>query len=208
MAFTYDAPEDLNNESQFLKDEGIYHLAVINAEEEAKYKRGEKAGQFRNGFCLELEVLAGPHQKKMVEIFGRNPNLNHKDKGEFCRKIQGRILEAIAVINPSHYGKQATIELVREEGGKTVVTVLGRQCIARFKKNEDGYLELDGANIWHVDDPSADKCELNDGALKLLPASVRRKPESFAKPGATTTNGAAGKASTPPAAAPASLDDL
>jgi hypothetical protein len=206
MAFTYDAPDDLNNESQFLKDEGVFHLAVINAEEEAKYKRGDKAGQFRNGFALEFEVLTpGPHQKKMVEVFGRSPSLNHKDKGEFCRKVQGRILEAIAVINPSHYGKQATVELVRQDGDKSIVTVMGRQCIAKFKKNEDGYLELDGANIWHIDDPSAEKCERLTSAIDLLPKSVRRSADSFAKTAAA--NGAPAGGQTP-AAAPASLDDL
>ena len=203
MAFTYETPDDLANESQFLKDEGVFHLAVINAEEEAKYKRGDKSGQFRNGFALDFEVLSpGPHQKKMVEVFGRNPNLNHKDKGEFCRKLQGRILEAIGVINPSHYGKQTTIELVRQDGDKSVVTVMGRQCIAKFKKNEDGYLELDGANIWHIDDPSAEKCERLESAVSLLPKSVRRSPESFAKKAASNGSGQT------QAAAPASLDDL
>jgi hypothetical protein len=191
MAIEVDTSEDVSNDAPFLKEPGDYHVAVIHAEEEATYKRGKKKGELRGGFCLDVEILAGPQKKKVAEVFCRHPAASHKDGGDFCRKVQQRTLEAISVVNPSDRGKKVTVELVKADG---TIPVLARQCIVRFEKNDEGYIELSGANIWHIDDPDAPQCERNQEAVKLY-TKFRRDPKSFVKadgkPATSNGNGSA-----------------
>lgn len=191
-----------STDSNFLSKPGTYHFAVMNADEQPTYRGGDKKGQLMDGFEIEAAVQAGPEKGKSHRFFIRNPNLSHKDQGAFCKAVRGRWLEAIAVVDPSQYGKTVTIELVNSSGN---VLVMGRQFIATMKqeKSNNGkeYLDLDGAKVWHIDDPNADKCERNQAALapNIYPPKLRRSPESFKQNG--SGNGSAAKAPTQPASA-------
>lgn len=205
MAMDFEASEDTTNDAPFLEKPGVYHMSVVHAVENATFRGGDKKGQFRGGFEIEFVVLAGPEAKKSTRVFFRNPDLSHSDQGAFCRKVQTRALEAIAVLGPQFRGKQVTVTL--EGGDGQPCPIAGRQAIVKLEQGKDRegkatkFLDLAGANIWHVDDPEAEQCERNQDALKLLPASLRRSPESFKKNGAGAQ--AAAKSPTPPPAAPA-----
>lgn len=217
MAIEAELPttEEVNEtESSFLEKPGTYHFAVTHANEAPQERWGDKKGQLMDGFEIEASVQAGHEKGKTFRFFVRNPNLSHKDQGLFCKALRGRWLEAIAVVDPTQRGKTVTVELVDSNGQ---VVVAGRQFIATMKqeKSEKGklYIELSGAKVWHVDDPSADQCERNQEAIKLLPKKFRRDPASFAKPGTngngqSNGNGSAGQQSQQKQVADVDLDAL
>ncbi len=209
MPMEFEHPDDLGGDQ--LKVKGTYHFAILHTDENPVFKSGENKGKMRDGFATEFEVLAGPQSKKTINVFFRNGNLSHKDQGAFCRRVQGRALEAWGLVDPTQRGHKVTVELDHAVGRQFVATITGRT-------GDDGkeYLELDGDSIWHIDDPTAPQCERNQKALdpSIYPAKLRRKPESFGKV-AASGNGSSGNGSTSNAgakqtapAATANLDDL
>lgn len=174
------AEEVADTESNFLSKPGTYHFAVMHADENPTYRGGESKGKLMDGFEIEAAVQAGSEKGKSHRFFIRNPNLSHRDQGQFCKALRGKWLEAIAVVGPAQWGKTVTIELVDSQGN---VVVRGRQFIASMSPSKDNpkYLDLDGAKVWHPDDESADKCERNQEALKLRPKAHCRDPKSFVK---------------------------
>lgn len=203
-----------NTESNFLSKPGTFHFAVMNADEQPTERWGDRKGQLMDGFEIEAAVQAGPEKGKTHRFFVRNPNLSHKDQGVFCKALRGKWLEAIAVVDPSHRGKTVTIELVNSNGQ---VVVMGRQFIAKMSQETSSkgkpYIDLDGAKVWHVDDPNAEKCERNQDAIKLLPKQFRRDPSTFKSGqsnGSSNGNGSASgnKQQTPAEAAGVDLDTI
>jgi len=180
MALTLETSESTELDSQFLNAPGTYHVAVIGTDEQPEKK--DNSG-FIDAFEVQIEVLAGPHAKKTSRLLFNNPNSNHKDKGEFARKMQTRILEILGLIGEEQKGKAVSVELSH---------AMGRQFIARFKAEEYNgkqQIRLDGGNFWHIDDPNADQCERNESAIGLLSKSLRRDPASFKKASPTPAAG-------------------
>lgn len=198
--FELEMPESFDTGGSFLQEAGTYHLAVLSVDEQPTSKDGSK---MLDGFRVDVEVLGGPHAKKQAELMFFRPKLTDKNGGEMAKKKQGRFVVATGVVAEAKPGEKVTVDLAK---------AVGRQLIATFAKrpNQDGtkeFLDLNFADIWHVDDPSAPSCEKNQQALGLLPKGLRRTAESFGQNGNGKT-AAATAAATPPAAAPASLDDL
>lgn len=187
MAITVAMPDTVDTSaSNFLSEPGVYHVAVLEAMEAPTKRDG---GLIQNAaFGVDLEVLAGPQAKKQKDVvfFNADTDKPKDDKGYQMdlRKIR-RFFEAVGVApERTPGGTEYTVDVEKARG---------RQLIIQFEKDtragKEKNLQVYYANIWHVDDPDpAAKCERNQDALKLLPAALRRKPESF-KPATTNGNG-------------------
>lgn len=196
MAYTMDASETIES-AEWLKTPGVYHFQIERGNENPMTRDNRPRG----GFALECSVLAGPQDGAKVNMHANEPNLSHKDGGEFAKKVQTRILVAIGMLNENHLGKRVSIEIEKDAPG--------RQFIARMdfddKDTEKKYLGLAGAQIWHIDDPSAPPCDRNLDAIKLLPANLRRDPASFKKKD-SGNGGSAGSAAANKPAPPSGSD--
>ncbi len=186
MSFEIEMPESTDRSGNFLSEAGTYHFAV-NAIDEAP---STKSGAAINGFKVSASVLAGTvpgQENKETGLIFRNPKYDAKDGGEFQRKKQARFVMAIGLLDgPRPAGEKVTVDLQQARGRQFIATV-------EKSKNQDGketgYVDIAFADIWHVDDPEAKAFPKNEAALKLLPASLRKKPEQF--PSHAKTNGAA-----------------
>lgn len=170
MGYEFEAPEHEDTGSNFLNVPGTYHLMVVGVDEAPV----NKAGGVMAGFKIDCIVQGGdqPGQEdREIGILFFNGDYSHKDKGEFARLKQSRFLKATGVIGDFQPGQKTTVDLEN---------AVGHHFIAKFEKQDKGdYMQLAGANIWHIDDPAVAPVPKNIGALKLLPAEHRRKPESF-----------------------------
>jgi len=195
----------------FLSEPGVYHVAVLEATETPTKRDGNPIQNA--AFGVDLEILAGPQAKKQKDVvfFNADTDKPKDDKGYQMdlRKIR-RFFEAVCVAPERQPGGTEYTVDVEKARGRQLIIQFERSTQAGKEKN----LQVHYANIWHVDDPDpAAKCERNQDALKLLPAALRRKPESF-KPAEKNTNGngngSAGKSqqSAAPASTGVDLDDV
>lgn len=151
---------------KFLDRPGKYH-AVITAYDEPV--RNKKTGDIvANSICeWHCEVLAGTiegQEGKTFRLAFFRPNPNNKDGGAFVRKILDRALLAVGVIGDTDKGRE--VELGPSD-------FVGRQFVVELEK-KDKYIDLKGAEIYHVDDPEVSEVSKNEKALKGIPARYRR----------------------------------
>lgn len=205
MPYEVEMPESFDTGGSFLQEPGTYHLAVLNVDEHPQ----SRDGKLLDGFKVDFEVLAGPHAKKQAEITFWNPKLTDKNNGEMAKKKQGRFVTNTGLIASAKPGEKVTVDLQQAKGRQVIATLAQRESQNDPTKK---FIDLNFADIWHVDDPAAPNCERNQDALKLLPKSLRRDPASF-KPAAASGNGSTKPASgqqqqTSPAASGVNLDDI
>jgi len=190
MAFVQKTTKSTELNDPFLKDEGVFHLGVLSADEAPT----DRDGQPVDGFKIQFQVLAGKLKGKIhTETFW---NEKSTDRDDSATVKQTRILEILGVLDHSKMGQEQEIELVKCEGDEVEQILQGRQVIAKLAKNKSGYLNIDKANFWHIDDPNAEKCERNDAQIARLPKEIRRDPASFPvkeKTETTTTGKSNGK---------------
>lgn len=196
MPVEMDMSADISS-GAFLKQPGTYHLFCIDSEEVAQDKDGKPLDGFR--ICCEAVAGTTPgFEKKQFDLVVFHPNASHKDGGAFSLKIRTRALVALGKIHPNETGQRKVIDLTPE-------TTKGCQFIATLKE-KDGHLKLDGANIYHVDDPEAGPFPKNERMLGYLRPDQRLTPKDFGvedsgKPANGTSNGHAngnGNGSTAP----------
>lgn len=210
MPYEMEMPESFDTGGSFLTEPGTYHFSVLNVDEQPQ----SRGGQLIDGFRVDMDVVAGSQSKKQVEVVFFNPKLTDKNGGEMAKKKQARFVIATGLLQAAKPGERVTVDLQQAKGRQLVATMSKR-------KSQDGdkeYIDLNFADIWHVDDPAAPNCERNQDALKLLPKSLRRDAASFQKQaagnGRASGNGHAQqqqKPPTAPAAAPAGdslLDEI
>jgi hypothetical protein len=207
MSFEFEAPESTDTGGAFLQEPGTYHFAVLATDENPQSKKGE----LLNGFRVDAEVLAGQHKGKQIELMFFNPKPTDKNNGEMAKKKQWRFGMAVGLVGgPAAVGEKKTVELAHSVGRQFIATVAhdNRETDAAKK-----FLQLNFADIWHIDDPAAPQCERNQEAIavltKLAP-QLRRKPESFGKPSGNGAPAASRPATQqqPATAAAMSADDL
>lgn len=190
MAIDWDTGSDTSSGNLWLDQDGWYHLAVEAASE---YPTKNDGTLIDNAlFRLDCRALAGTAPKcedKNCDITLYAPSSTHKDGGEFAHKKIDRTLIALNVIDPQDRNKRVEIDVSKFEG---------QQFLVKLSKRE-GYrrLDLDGANIYHVDDPEATHVPRNAKALKLIPPEHRRIGGRPAVPPTTK-----------PAAKPVDVDSL
>ena len=193
MSFEMEMPESFDKGGVFLQEPGTYHLSVINVDEHPQTKNG----QLLDGFKVDFEVLAGSHAKKQTEITFWNPKLTDKNNGEMAKKKQGFFVMATSLIGAAKPGEKVMVDLQQAKGRQLIATLAQRESQTDPNKK---FIDLNFADMWHVDDPSAPNCERNQDALKLLPKALRRDPTSF-KPAATASASGNGNGQANPAPA-------
>jgi hypothetical protein len=92
---------------------------------------------------------------------------------EWSRKKQTAFVVATGLLDVGKLGQRVEIDLTKAEG---------RQIVLTFNENEhEGKknIELAYANIFHVDDPRAEKFPKDKAALDIIPKALRKSKEYF-----------------------------
>lgn len=166
-------PESFDTGGAYLHEPGTYHLAVTSVDEQPTAKNGTLI----DGFRVEVEVLGGQHAKKQAELMFFAPKLTDKNNGEMAKKKQARFVLATGILAAAKPGEKVTVDLAKAVGRQLIATLAHRESQNDPSKK---FIDLNFADIWHVDDPGAAKCEFNQAALGLIPKQLRRDPKSFA----------------------------
>jgi len=172
MSFTLEMPTELGS-SSMLEVGGKYHGVVKEVEENPIL--GDKP--FR-GFQVELEIVApAEHAEKTARVLFGNPDLSHKDKGEFSRAKQASFVIATNVVDLGKLGQSVDVDLSSAIGQHVLIEL---EMKASQKDPSKHFPELRYSNVFHVDDPRAKGYPRNDEALKAVGAP--RQPESYFAP--------------------------
>lgn len=158
-----------------LEAEGYFHFSVKDVRPEQKPYSDDAL----DGFSVILEVVEGEHAGKTIGVSMRTGLETHKDKGEFCRKVQTAFGLATNQLTPDHLGKKVSYE---------ETSCRNHQVVAKIKlgKPTDSgkqYYDLDGRHIYHVDDPNVKDVPKNAAELaKLDKVPGLRKPAEYFEP--------------------------
>lgn len=166
----FESPEDLDG-YQFPK-EGQYHLAIQDADHES-----DKA-HAANGLRIAFEVLNGniPGQEGLsFQQTFKWPSAEHKDGGEFVRKLITKLLLATGYMHPSQLGKKQEVEWTDLVGRQIVAQVKHYKRTAEFGSNKGRTYEgaeIDGLKFWHVGHEGVASVPKDAEALGLRPADA------------------------------------
>lgn len=172
-----DLPQNMETESNFLNEVGTYHVAVLNVDENPTTRDGAPVDGFKVHFCAMDGTGAG-QQKKEIELTFYNPKASDKNNGEFAKRKAARFAMATSILPQAQPGQRVTVNLQDALGRQLVIEVERKTDQATGQPSK--FLQLAWANIWHIDDPAVSAVPKDAAALSLLPASLRRTPESFA----------------------------
>lgn len=184
---TYKRPGSLAV-TQFMDKPGWSHF-LVNEIDEQPTKQG---GESLDGIKLDLTCVGGADETQVKKAFMPllfNPSESHRDGGEFATKVHLRLADACCLLGNTAAGEEVDIDWSKARG---------RQIIALLKlgkANDAGErrLEIDGAHIYHVDDPEVSHVPKNNATLTLLPAGLRRAAPKAAAATKPAANGAANK---------------
>lgn len=164
---TYKKPSNMGV-LQFIDQPGWYHLLVNNINEEPQKNNGEVMDAIR----VETVCQAGTNPEQAKKSFSPllfNPSEGDSDGGEFKSKIHLRLADALCLLPPASAGEEVEIDWQKAKGRQFI-------ALAKWGKERNGekFMEIDGAHIYHVDDPDVAKVPKNMQAVNLMPASMRR----------------------------------
>ncbi|MBX3422242.1 MAG: hypothetical protein KF752_11870 [Pirellulaceae bacterium] len=172
MTFTIDMPETLGG-STMLDVAGKFHVVIRDVEENPLIGQNP----FR-GFCAEIEVIAPrEHAEKTAKIKFGNPDLSHKDKGEFAKAKQASFAIATGVVDLSKLGQSVDADLSAAIGQHVLIEIEQVPWKDDPTKHSPN---LRYANVFHVDDPRAKEYPRDDAVLKLV--GVKRQPPEYFAP--------------------------
>jgi hypothetical protein len=189
----FDAAEDTGMASQFVEVPGVYMLRVVGVHPDATWK-GEVRAE-----CLGIEMVvvgAGVESEKdkgfNVNFFAQGPKDTEKGAGFKKRKLTALFI-ALDLISADNLGKGGLKVNVKD--------AVGRHVVMKLDKNDNGYMDICYADIWHVDDPKAAGKHINEAVLNTIPAALRHEAKYFeklrkdphAKPAAGSSAAAAAK---------------
>ena len=151
----------------FVSEEGLYHFVISRIDDKPTNK--DNVPLDNAFFTAYMKVVAstvkGQEEKEHRQTFYFK-NESHRDGGAFSQKILDRFFLAVGVLTPETIGEQVNFEWE---------DLVGRQLLAKIKKNNKGYADIEGASTFHVDDPDASGYPKNDAYLKMIPAPLRWK---------------------------------
>lgn len=190
---TYKKPASMET-SSFIDKEGQYHL-LVNLVDEQPLSKDNAA---LDGIGLEASCIGGNEPSQVKRTFRQtlfNPSENHRDGGEFATRVHLRLADACGLLGNADADEEVEIDWSKAKGAQIVVYL--KTEIGKDKKER---LQIDGAHIYHVDDPEVAHVPKNEQMLKLLPAAMRRKQSAppADKKSTPPKSGNAGKVSTPP----------
>lgn len=167
MAYSRQAGDDFAD-GGFLSEPGWYHLIVMSIDDPDPSFTGV-------AFEARCEVLAGsvPGQEgKSTKLRFNEPMPSHKDGGKFAAKVIDRFAIALGLITENDAHKTYAID----NGVK------GRHFVAHLvakldkdTKQPTGFLQLDGAAVYHVDDPAVAAKPKSSQAMAILQPWRRAK---------------------------------
>lgn len=157
----------------YLEKPGRYHMMVVHAEENAKM-----GDNIVKGFMYELAVQAPKELAgQTVRVYFRNPDSTHKDGGKMARAKQSNALLAANVVTPSDLGKTKEVNAEDAKDNQLCIELALGEPNSKTGKQ---YLDLNYANIFHVDDPRAKSYPKDSDILSLIPKEYRRDEGFFA----------------------------
>ena len=152
-----------------------------------------------NGVAAILSVLAGTvegQEEKEFHLHLFDPDLSKSDSSqEWATKKQTAYAIAINQVDPSKLGEAVSVDFDGAEGQQIIINLANGE-----DKDGKSRLELNYANIYHVDDPRAAAFPKDKEALALLPKEFRKPAEYF--------DAISGKAKVAPAMKPKEKMDL
>lgn len=155
----FEMPQSLDT-SNFLSADGWYHVLVTKVDTQPKKDDGSPI----NGKKFSFRVLAGtdPSQKGSShnELIG-NPSMDHRDGGEFARKVNARAAIAMNCLSPGAQGK-VQVDWNRAMGQTLVVKIVK-------DKNDEKYFRVDGAHYYHVNDEAVKDVPKDFSAVQSAP---------------------------------------
>ena len=183
MSYDMDFADDLDEVGgDYLNEPGVYHLMV----EEVREGVGQK-GTAIDGFSVSCIVRAGTTQDcagKSVDLGFFSPNYSKGDKSVASTKRQNTAFAlATNLIDPNAMGTKATIELKNAEGCQLVVKLnrkMDKDPVTEEWTVPSKFLQISYSDIWHVDDPAAEKHPKDATAIAVIPKAFRRAAEWFA----------------------------
>lgn len=171
MSFALDLAPELGS-STMLDTGGKFHFVIKDIEENPILGSTPV-----RGFQVELEVVAPAElAEKTVRLLFSNPDLSHKDKGDFARQKQTAFVIAANVVDISKMGQSVEVDLSTAVGQHVLAEVEMRPS---QKDPTKSFPELRFSNIFHVDDPRAKGYPRHDETLKLVGAP-RQHEQYFA----------------------------
>jgi hypothetical protein len=193
MAWEMDAPENLDQEGNGLREAGKYHVVVLKVEENPTNKDGKLIDNavFRGFFSVLDGTTAGQRDMQFDLIFFA-PKMTHKDRGEMARKKIWFFASSIGC------GEIANGKMVLDFDNAA-----GRQCCMDIEMQERKWKDDKGVekvahdpslaycNVYHVDDPRVKDWPKDGVALALLPPALRKNPGDFATSKKVEGNGKA-----------------
>ena len=184
------AKEDLGGGGNWLNEAGIYHLLVVELDEQPTTKEGKPI----DGIKAISTVLGGPNTGKKFDLILRNPNFNGKDKGKWAMAKLANFAIATGLATEEQCGEEVDIDWQKAKGRQYVAV------LEMGEPNEQGksFVDLAWANVYHVDDPRAAKATFSKPDLDALPANMRR----------TGTKPPAAAGTAPPASKPSALSKI
>lgn len=182
MSFEFDAPEDVQGESNYLSEPGTYHFVITNVRE------GEgKKGAAIDGFTVEMDCLAGTAADCAGKSHAESLFKPDMSKSEANQLAANRRLAAFFIatdlMRPDQLGKACKLNL-QDCAGRQLIMRLSRQ----MEKNDatgkwdvpTKFLQIDYAAIFHIDDPEVADIPKATDAFEHIDAAHRHKPEYFA----------------------------
>lgn len=180
MPLEYDAGGDLSNNGKFVDQEGWYHFVVVEGKEVAT-KRSD--GSIIPGMLCQFELIvldsSVPEQRdKTMSVCVRAPSPQHKDGGDFCRKVADRWWLALSLASRQDLEAKKRLSI-------DVASARGRQFVAKVEKGEK-YCDIAGADIYHVDDPAVKNQKKSIDDLNRIRPELRWVGSQTAAPAPTS----------------------
>ena len=166
MGFNFNSSDDTSSGGgNFLDVECWAHVQVADVDMNPK----KKDGNMMTGAIgkLTFMVLAADQESAVKKTTGEiffPPKQDSKDGGKFSQKKLTRLFVALGLMSPSDVGKNVDVPF---ESAK------GRQIIAHFTKNKDGFFQIAWADIYHVDDLDKQSVPRNTDMIGQIPNGLR-----------------------------------
>lgn len=180
MALSYQSGGDLSTGGTRLTEPGTYHVVVTDVSEAPTKKDGSLISNA--AFSATVGVLEGttPNQRdKTVNMIFFHGKPGEEKSEAFAKKKMDRFFLATGLLT------QQQIE-TKWVGSIELTQAVGRQLVAKFgkEKPEDRFVDLEFAEIYHVDDPAVKDAPKCQQSLKLIAPALRwpgGKPAAPAK---------------------------
>lgn len=191
MGYTGEAPESVSGGGGFLDQPGTYHFVVSQAFDDQGKRKKDGSRSAISGCTLELACLSGTVEgcegKSHSEtLFYPSPQGSEK-ANEVKKRALAALLIACNQMKPENLGGSMSIDqsvldaIVQRE---TQIVMKLRQ---QMENDGNGnytvatkFLELDYANVYHVDDPEVAAIPKNSEAINLIPPAHRHTEDWFA----------------------------